>query len=283
MKKNIYLICCLLIGIPFNGFSQREYYDDDEDFKFITISLAGSGFFAGKHVANYYNGRMENVNKLSYAWRNIDFVNAVKEKLKVDDFEVYQDNLPAQMRYKPAAAVSFRAAINLSPYTSVFLNVNQVTLIAADIFTIDVGRIPGTSEPILHQGKIWGKESRTMLDVGFQWTDDLEAQNWQTFYELAFNITNTKVRENNIEIEGLQHSIMDQGTHLPGQGFSTIALPERAFGVGITGSFGWRYVVNSYASLDFGATAYLQDINLTGYKKFHLNFNIFARLNLLMY
>jgi hypothetical protein len=122
-----------------------------------------------------------------------------------------------------------------------------------------------------------------MLDVGFQWLDDLEIENWQWFYELAFNITNTKVKDNSIEIEGLKQSIMFRGTYIPGQGFSSEALPETAFGIGLMGTFGWRYVINSYASFDFGATAYLQDINLEGYKKFHPNFNIFARLNLLMF
>jgi hypothetical protein len=111
----------------------------------------------------------------------------------------------------------------------------------------------------------------------------MDARDWQWFYELAFNVTNTKVRENFIEVEGLRQSIMDQGNYIPGQGFSTVAAPESAFGVGIVGSLGWRYIINSSASLDFGATAYLQDINLTGYKKFHTSFNIFARLNLLMF
>ncbi|MDR1950672.1 MAG: hypothetical protein LBP96_00400, partial [Bacteroidales bacterium] len=258
-------------------------YVDDDEFKFVTISIGGGAFFANKYVANYYNGRSENVNKIKYAWQNTEFVNRVKERLKVDQFEVYEYNLPAKMRYKNSPFINFRAGINLSPYSSVFAQVNQLTLVAADIFTIDIGRIPGTSEPILRQGKIWGRETRTMLDIGFLWNDDLEARNWQTFYELAVNVTNTKVIENYIEIEGLRESIMFQGTYIQGQGYSSNALPETAWGVGLSGSFGWRYVVTKSVSLDFGATAYLQDINLTGYKKFHFNFNIFARINLLMF
>ncbi|MCL2413394.1 MAG: hypothetical protein FWC98_04560, partial [Bacteroidales bacterium] len=101
--------------------------------------------------------------------------------------------------------------------------------------------------------------------------------------EFAFNVTNTRVRENQIEIEGLRQSIMNQGTFQPGIGWSSVEAPETAWGIGLVGSFGWRYVVNPTASLDFGATAYLQDINLTGYKRFHTGFNLFARLNLLMF
>jgi len=69
---------------------------------------------------------------------------------------------------------------------------------------------------------------------------------------------------------------------LPGQGHSTIEAPQSAFGIGLLGTLGWRYAVAPSASLDFGATVYLQDINLEGYKKFHTTFNIFARLNFLM-
>jgi len=283
MKNFLNIACFFLVCTPFKGFCQSgSFYEDENDFKFVTISIGASGFVAGRHVANYYNGKKDNVNKISYAWRNTQFLDAIKEQLNGRSFEVFENEFPEKMRYKMTTAILFRAAINLSPYTSVFLQVNQVNLTAADIFVMTVPN-PPNFEPLRIQCKIWGKEARTMLDVGFQWRDDMEAQNWQWFYELALNLTNTKVRENYIEIEGLRQSIMDQGNYLPGQGFSTIAAPETAFGVGIVGSLGWRYVINSNASFDFGATAYLQDINLTGYKKFHTSFNIFARLNLLMF
>jgi len=284
MKNFLNIACFFLVCTPFKGFCQSgSFYEDENDFKFVTISIGASGFVAGRHVANYYNGREHNVNKMSFAMRNTQFKDDVKERLNGRDWWFNESDLPGKMRYKMTTAINFRAAINFSPNTSVFFQVNQLNLTAADIFVINVQNENLTSEPRRIQCKIWGKEARTMLDVGFQWRDDMEAQNWQWFYELALNLTNTKVRENYIEIEGLRQSIMDQGNYIPGQGFSTIAAPESAFGVGIIGSLGWRYVINSNASFDFGATAYLQDINLTGYKKFHTSFNIFARLNLLMF
>jgi len=282
MKKNFYIGCFILICIPFKSIGQNHHWDDESEFKFIVVSLGAGGFFANRHVANYYNGRKENVNKIEFALKNTQFLDAVKERLGGRDFWFGESDLPAKMRYKLSTIAHFRAAINLSPYTSVFLQVNQVNLTAADIFVINV-LDPPNFEPKRIQCNIWGKESRTMLDIGFQWRDDLEARNWQWFFELAFNVTNTRARENYIEIEGLKQSIVYQGNFIPGQGFSSVPYQESALGIGLVGSLGWRYVVTPSASLDFGVTAYLQDINLTGYKKFHPNFNIFARLNFLMF
>jgi hypothetical protein len=269
--------------MPSIVFCKSDYYYDEDDYKFITISVGSGGFFANRHPANYYNGKLHNVNNIEYATLNTQWMDAVTERLNGRGWWINPNtDLPSKMRYKLTAPISVRAAMNLSPFTSVFLQVNQMTLVATDIFVVNV-LDPPNFEPRRIQCPIWGKESRTMLDVGFQWSEDIEAHNWQVFYEVAFNLTNTKVIENYIEIEGLRQSIMERGTYNPGQGFSSPALPETAWGIGLVGSFGWRYVINPSASLDFGATAYLQDINLTGYNKFHLNFNVFARFNLLMF
>jgi len=177
--------------------------------------------------------------------------------------------------------MSARFSLNLSTHSSLFIQITQVNLTAADIFTLYIGNRPGTSEPILHIGRIWGKESRNMADFGFLRSYDLETPNLRWFYEVAFNVTNTTVRENAIQIENFKQSIIDRGTYMPGQGFSSIAAHQSAFGIGLVGSLGLRYVINNNASLDIGLTTYLQDINLEGYKKFHQNFNLFARLNFL--
>ena len=289
MKKIIYIASLVLICMPFKGISQSRYFDDNDEHRLVQLSIGGGGFFANRHVAGYYTGHPSNVNKLSYAWRNRDFVRELDNRLRdknIISTEMSSDDarveFPERMRYRLSTAVSFRGSLNLSPYTSIFFNVNQVNLTAADILVFTFPN-PGTiTEPIRIQGRVWGREARTMLDVGFQWRNNLEIPNWQWFYELAFNVTNTHVRENQIEIEGLTQSIMDRGSYHPGIGWSTVALPETAWGIGLVGSLGWRYVVSPAVSLDIGATAYLQDINLTGYTRFHTNFNFFARLNFSM-
>jgi hypothetical protein len=285
MKHSIYILCFIFICIPFQAVCQKDYYSDNEnEFKFIAVSIGAGGFFANRHVANYYNGTSGNLNKIDYAFRNKQWEEAVRERLIVSKIWVTDEDLPFRMTYNMATAMGFRAAINLSAYTSVFINVNQVNLVAASIFYVNVEGPPNPEFRPRPEGKIWGKESRTILDVGFQWSDDMEPRNWQWFYELAFNITNTKVKENYIEIAGLRQSIVDRGQwNQNHQSFLRDEHYETAFGIGLVGSVGWRYVVNSYASLEFGAAAYLQDINLTDYKKFHPNFNLFARINLLMF
>jgi hypothetical protein len=283
MKKNINIVCFILICIPFKGLCQANRFYDDDEVKLVTVSIGAGGFRAGKHVANYYNGHPNNVNKISYILGNSHWHEHIRrEEFDGRDFRL--NSLPDDMSYRIATAMTVRFALNLSPYTSVFLQVNQVNLLASDVFVIKMLESSQlVSEPDLRPFRIWGRESRSMLDIGFQRRDELEARNWYWFYELGFNVTNTRVRENSIQIGNFQQSIIDRGTYHPGQGFSTIEDPQTAFGIGLIGTVGWQYVITPSASFDFGVTAYLQDINLEGYNKFHTNFNIFARLNLLMF
>jgi len=277
MKKNINIVLFILICIPFKGFCEI-----DEDYRMVSVSLGAGGFWANKYVANYYNGSEKNVNKISYIWNNSYFNEQIRQALNLSyGAPLGFPDLPTNMRYKISTAVTARFAFNLSLETSFFIQVNQVNLTATDIFTVYLGNTPGTTNPILEIGRIWGKESRTMLDVGFQRRNELEARNWFWFYELAFNLTNTRVRENVFEIAGFKQSIIDRGTILPGQGFSSPEMPQTAIGIGLAGTLGWQYRIGSNASFDFGFTTYLQDINLEGYKKFHTNFNLFVRLNFL--
>ncbi|MDR0437797.1 MAG: hypothetical protein LBH22_05795 [Bacteroidales bacterium] len=277
MKKNINTVLFILICIPFKGFCET-----DEDYRMISVSLGAGGFFANKYVANYYNGNPNNVNSILYVWDNPYFFERIRQELNLTpDARLQLEELPTNMRYKISTAVTVRFAFNLSLETSFFLQVTQVNLTATDIFTMSFRNTPGTSDRIYEIGRIWGKESRTMVDFGIQRRNELEARNWFWFYELAFNLTNTQVRENKIEIGSFRQSIINQGTYDPNLGFSSPEMPQTAIGIGLVGTLGWQYRVGSNASFDFGITTYLQDINLEGYKKFHTNFNLFVRLNFL--
>jgi hypothetical protein len=278
MKKTIYIVSFLLIGIPFEGFSQWVYDDDKEDYKLIVTSIGAGAFFAGRHPANYYNGSNE-LNNISYVFNNRYWMQEI-----VDEFNGWRPKgyeLPEKMRYKVATAVGFRFSMNLSPHTSVFVQASQVNLVATDIFTLLFENLV-ISEPIRVICNIWGKESRTMLDVGFQSRNETSVQNLEWFYELGFNITNTKVKENSIKIGEKTFTLMNIGNYVPGQP-SYDPLRQSAWGIGALGTIGWRYRANSRTSFDFGATAYLQDINLEGYKKFHPSFNLFGRLNIILF
>jgi len=276
MQKNINIIWFVLICLPFRGLCET-----DDDFKFINLSIGAGCFRASSYVANYYNGSENNVNKISYVLGNSYWRNDIKQELNGRNFELYE--LPTNMRYKIATSVMARLAINTSSQSSFFIQVNQVNLIATDIFTLRVeSSQPFISQPDLKQCKIWGIESRSMIDAGLQQRNELEAQNWYWFYELAFNLTNTKVKENSIEIEHFTKSIIDRGVYIPGQPLYD-ARPQSAIGIGLVGTIGWQYAINANASFDIGLTTYLQDINLTGYKDFNTNFNLFFRINLLAF
>ncbi|MDR1951355.1 MAG: hypothetical protein LBP96_03895 [Bacteroidales bacterium] len=278
MKKIIYSLCFLLVGMPFQGFSQWVYDDDEKDYKFLVTSIGAGAFLAGRHPANYYNGSNEK-NSILYVFNNTYWYEQIKQEF--NGWEPISYELPKKMRYKVSTAVGFRFSMNLSPYSSVFLHANQINLIATDIFTL-LFRNPVISEPIRVVCNIWGKESRTMLDVGFQSRDETNIPNLEWFYELGFNMTNTKVKENSIQIGKQTFTLMNIGNYVPGQP-TYDPLRQSAWGIGILGTIGWRYSVSPRASFDFGATAYLQDINLEGYKNFHPNFNVFGRLNIIMF
>jgi hypothetical protein len=276
MKKFINIILLVLICFPFKGVSNTG----EDNFKAITVGIGAGGFWASKYVANYYNGSENNVNKISYVLGNSYWKQDIMRELNVSDFRLYE--LPSKMRYKISTAVHARFAYNLSTHSLFFIQVNQVTLTAADIFTLEVPSPSLVSEPSLVVCKIWGKESRSMVDIGFQRRYDLETRNWQWFYELAFNVTSTKVKENAIQIGSITQSIINRGTYIPNHQLYD-EMPQTAIGIGLAATFGVQYAINSNASLDLGITSYLQDINLEGYKNFNPNFNLFVRINLLTF
>ncbi|MDR2906958.1 MAG: hypothetical protein LBU91_03080 [Bacteroidales bacterium] len=270
-----------IIGLLITAFALQAQDEPSDDFKIGAVSFGVGGFMPGKYVANYYSGSNANINKILYIFENKYRYNEVKQELGGYDFNRW--TTPEKMRYKLATAISFRASLNTSAHTSFFIHVNKLNLVATDIFTIDLD-MPIGLQLDYKQHKIWGKESRTMLDVGFQQLSEMNAQHVSWFYELAFNLTNTKVLENSIEIGKLTYSILngEQNFLTPGDPFQAWE-PEIATGVGISASLGWRYAPLPQASIDFGVTGYMQDINLEGYKKFHPSFNLFMRVNLLMF
>lgn len=279
MKRVINTGYVLLICFSANSFAQA--YEEPQN-KLISIGFGAGGFFAGKYVANYYNGNDYNENKISYVlgqdyWRD----EIIRDELDGRQIEYYE--CPSNMRYKIATAVNFRAMMRLSDRTSVFLQMHQVNLLATDIFTMAIESAALVSEPNIMMCSIWGKESRSMIDVGFRRLSDTDPEaNLKCFFELAFNVTNTKVREHKIQIGNFAESIIDRGVYTPNLPLNE-EFPESANGIGISGTVGFQYDIHRNAFLDAGISGYLQDINLTGYKNFHLNFNLFIRLNILMF
>lgn len=290
MKKIIYIVCLVSVFFLPKGFAQRDddaddWYEeqekqDEKTTKLISIGFGAGGFFASKYVANYYNGSENNVNKISYVLDNGYWYNEIKNETQPYDFELYE--LPTNMRYKVSTAVNFRAAMRTSDRTSVFFQFNQVNLTATDIFTIElIDATPWVSEPTLMICNIWGGESRTMIDVGFRRLFESDSR-WQGYFEMAFNVTNTKVKENKIQIGNFTQSIIDRGAYVPNQAMYD-EIPQIGNGIGISGALGLQYNIARNAFFDVGICTHLQDINLEGYKDFNTNFNLFVRLNLLMF
>ncbi|MDR1951232.1 MAG: hypothetical protein LBP96_03270, partial [Bacteroidales bacterium] len=256
MKNFINIALFMFVCFPVKGVCQTEFRDDGDELKFVSVGFGAGGFRASKYVANYYNGDKNNVNKISYVLDNPYWREEIRQQqLNGRNFRLYE--LPNDMRYKISTAVHARFALNLSSHGSVFLQVNQVNLTAVGFFTIEVESPQLISEPDLLKCDIWGTEARSMVDIGFQRRYDLEARNWQWFYELAFNITSTKVKESKIKIRDFEQSILDRGAYTPGHPLYDPRL-QSAMGVGLVGAFGVRYIVGTNASLDMGITTYLQ-------------------------
>ncbi|GHV72520.1 hypothetical protein FACS1894201_02150 [Bacteroidia bacterium] len=253
---------------------------DEVPFKAFGFSI-GSGFFkANNYVANYYNGSERNPNKMSYILTNRYRLDEIKQALDGKDFALYE--LSQNMRYKLATPVSLKFFLNLTSSRSLFLEIHQIALAAVGVFSIEIDSVTFTSEPALRMCNIWGVETRTMLDAGYRWTSETNYPLLQWFHEIGFNMTNTKVKDNRIQIGSFEESLIDRGAYIPGQGLYD-PLQESVFGIGIFGNLGLELKLTKNIHVDIGLTARLQDINLGEYKKMHVNYGFLFRVNVLAF
>jgi hypothetical protein len=228
------------------------------------------GYFAHPSTANYYNGSGEhNVETaLNRIYNRDRLVNNVDEI--IENFNIGE--LPLNMHYSPAVLIGFFGGINFSKTLSIIGEFNYTKLTVADKFTIYTDKFTSTSEPYILLSDIYATEERIDLRVGVQFTYFTDSY-VHPFIESGINITDTKVIENKVLVEGMEFSIREIRSEY-------YNVRDYGMGFGVYTSAGLQMEISDNFSFSMGGSVSYSQINLGENNQIAPLFTGFVRLNL---
>lgn len=236
------------------------------------------GVFGNKYNANFYNGDERNENKASYIFKNKYYYDQIKEIIG-DSFELSET--PSQMKYKVAVGIGAQIKYHFVNGLGIFVQFNYASLTSQDAITIVVAPRDYLTNQDIRLYSIRGSESRYDIDFGVTKTFMFQKR-LGLAVEAGFNLNNTKVKENKINIEGTDFNLVNiylNQQYSPGVQQTEYNIRQGGLGYGGFASASLRLFVNDYISIDPGGSIYYKTVNLPGYKDFKFNYAIFIRLS----
>lgn len=281
MLKLVFLWLISFCPLLFYG-QERAVISDDWQLPSGTLFYGlNIGVYMPNHAtANYYNGT-SSVNNLEdmiggnpYAGVLNGYVNTnystIKERLNGVDYRI--DALPRAMRYDKPACIGFHANYLFTPKSSLYLDMNYASLTTIDFFTLYLYNAPegsiNTSSYRVYPMK--GIENRVDMTIGWM-TYLYTTTRLKPFFDIGFNLNNTKVKSAEVEIEGLKISYLN----VDNQYYNT---PDYGVGYGMNGGGGLLYILQPSFSVSAGLTLSYKKINLGENQDFALNNYIYTRL-----
>lgn len=233
------------------------------------------GYFANPATANYYNGSGRN--NLEAAITRQHTYNRIRESLGYD-FELPGEPhqyLPQNMRYNASMLVGVFGNLHFNR-TSLLVDFNYVSLRLQDQFMLRVltGE-PGLIGHDLRRFNIEGTEERMDIKVGLQQLFPLEDRQVHPYIEAGFNMINTRVKGNRVEIAGISYSILNLTD-------ARYGFRDDGISFGVYGGGGLRMDVGESYAVVLGGLVNYANINLGDYNSFNLHYSIFIRLYLTM-
>jgi hypothetical protein len=243
--------------------------DDPEPVRWF-YGLSLGVYFANSSTANYYNGTGEHsVEKALFRQYNFDrIVNQVDQI--IESFEIGE--LPMNMKYNPAIQIGFYGGLNLSNSFAFTGEFNYTKIKIPDRFTLITDRYSSITEPVILLGDIYGTEERIELRLGVQYTAITKGY-IHPFLESGINITDTKVIENRVRIQGLTFSIREIRTDY-------YNIRDYGMGFGIYTGAGLKMDVSDSFAIRIGGSVSLSRINLGDNNEVKPQYTAFLRINL---
>lgn len=230
-------------------------------------------YFANNATANYYNGSGRN-NLVETITRQHTYYR-IRESLGGYDFEFPGDPadfLPQNMSYNPAMMVGVFGMIHFNQRTSLHAEFNFSRLRLQDQFMMRIIKgDPGFIGHDIERFNILGTEERSDIKLGLQQIYRSPRNEVHPYVELGFNMINTRVKENRVQIAGSSYSILNLTDRR--YGFRDDGISFGAYAGG-----GLRIDLGRSNALTIGALANYASINLGDYDKYVLHYSFFVRL-----
>lgn len=269
------LVFAVLLNIT-NVFGQKNNDDDSEPTPWVFTINTGVAF-SSNYQANYYNGAEGNENEMSFILGNKYFTDEIRRAVN-DTFSLYA--MPTDMHYKPAVAVGMTIKKKFSKSFGAIMQFNYSRFRTSDFFTLKIGATPSSQAfPDLRNYTIWGKEDRFNIDLGvygeLPFNDNISG-----LLEGGFNLNNVRVKENKINIEYLEYSLVNiygNQQYIPNTPLQEYPIKQGGIGIGCFLSPGLNFKFNNNMGVDLIGTIYWSKINLKHYDSFRLNYNVMLR------
>ncbi|RUA28360.1 MAG: hypothetical protein DSY76_04490 [Bacteroidetes bacterium] len=284
--KTVFFLLLFIVNTSILSAQYSDYeqdYDNPNGFGHWDLGLNFGMHWANKYHAGFYDGSFDNVNTINFILDNPYQRQDIMRELNVAD-TFYLAELPQNMRYTPAFQIGIYFRKTFDNYTGISLQFDYTKLTAADAFTLEIDPQPLIGkEPDIRIYQIWGVEERINIDILYSKFFKLNNPMFIPFFESGININSTVVKDNKIQIENLQYSLINNyisGGYVPGTQPYTYHVQQGGIGWGISGAVGMKFVFNESVSIDPGFRIYYQKIKLEGYEEFKPSYSIFVRLSL---
>jgi len=287
--RNYFLIIISLVSIHIVN-AQITGEPPEDEYQGIEAGLNVGVYFGNKNTANFYNGagKEDGMNSADKIINNVHYLNQINNVLEQNGYRylleegLYYTEYPTNMTYLPSiyAGLIGRYWLNRKFGISVSMNFSRLT--SNDNFVIyNTNDIPPSNKEDQYIiGTIAGQEDRVNIDLGivnsFPISDKINF-----ILEYGFNLNNTLVKFNKIDIYGLVLDIKYKGPGDYVPGGNTPQYNFRQGGIGYGGYLtpGLQFNFNESISIDLVSQFYYSYINLEHYSTWGLQWAPFIRFN----
>lgn len=248
-------------------------------------------YFGNNNTANFYNG-MDYGDESNSADRIIDniyYLNRINKVLDQNGYRYpleegfYETEYPQVMHYSPAIYAGLTGRYWLNRRVAIAVSMNYSRLNARDQFVIyntnpDIP--PSNKENQYVLGTIAGQEDRVNIDLGL--VNSFAVHEKMNFiFEVGFNLNNTTVIMNKINIYGLVLDIQNKGPndYVPGGNTQQYNIRQGGIGYGAYATPGLQINFNEGVSMDILAQFYYSYIDLEYFSQWGLHWAPYVRFN----
>jgi len=288
MLRNYLIIFFLMMA--YLSFSQITGDSDMDDEGGLEAGLNVGVYFGNSNTANFYNGagNEDGMNSADKVIHNIHYREMINEVLEQNGYRylleegMYHAEYPTNMTYLPAIYAGLTGRYWLNSKIGFSVSMNYSKLVSNDNFVIynDVEMPPSNKEDQYILSKIAGQEDRINIDIGI--INSFPLSNKMNFIlEAGFNLNNTVVQMNKIEIYGLVLDITYKGPYdyIPGANTPQYNFRQGGIGYGGYATPGLQFNFNQSVSVDLVSQFYYTYISLEHYSKWGFQWAPYIRFN----
>ncbi len=283
----IYVMVGCIISISQAQVTQKTV---DDEYSGFEAGLNVGAYFGNKNTANFYNGagNEDGMNSADKIINNEHYLNDINAVLEQNGYRypleegLYHTEYPQNMTYQPAIYAGLTARYWLNRKIAISASMNYSKLTTKDQFVIynDGDIPPSNKEDQYVLGNIAGQEERVNIDLGIVNCFPIH-ERMNFIFEVGFNINNTTVVMNKIEIYSLVLDIKYKGPgdYIPGGNVQQYSFRQGGIGYGAYATPGLQIKFADGISADILSQFYYSYISLEHYSNWGLHWAPYIRFN----